>query len=108
MDLDVRIQNKDLGAAVRNYAARRLRFAMGRFESHVGRTVIRISDVNGTRGGIDQCCRVTAEVARSGRVVVEQIDADLFTAIDRACERLGRACRRRIERAYSGLRSTNL
>lgn len=102
MDIDVRIQNSDLGAAVRNYAVRRIRFAMGRFASRVGRIVIRISDVNGARGGIDQCCRVTAEVLPSGRVVVEQVDADLFTAIDRSCERVGQAFRRRIERVRNG------
>ncbi len=98
MDLEVRIQNNDLGAAVRNYAIRRIRFAMGRFASRVGRVIIRISDVNGARGGIDQCCHITAEVLPSGRVVVEQVDADLFAAIDRACERSGQAFRRHIER----------
>jgi ribosome-associated translation inhibitor RaiA len=102
MDLDVRIHNNDPGIAVKNYAIRRMRFAMGRFASSVGRIVIRISDVNGARGGPDQCCRVTAEVLPSGRVVVEQVDADLFTAIDRACERVGQAFRRRIERVRSG------
>ncbi len=101
MDLNVRIKSNDFGPAIKNYAIRRMRFAMGRFASRVGRTVIRISDVNGARGGIDQCCRVTAEVLPSGRVVVEQVDADLFTAIDRACERVGQAFRRRIERVRS-------
>lgn len=99
MDLDVRIQNNDLGTAVRNYAIRRIRFAMGRFASRVSRIVMRISDVNGLRGGIDQSCRLTAEFLPTGRVVVEQLDADLVTAIDRACERAGQATKRRIERA---------
>ncbi len=102
MHLDVRIQNNDLGAAVRNYVIRRLRFTMGRFASRVGRIVIRISDVNGVRGGIDQCCRVTAEILPSGRVVVEQVDADLFAAIDRACERVGQAFKRKVEGVRNG------
>ncbi len=98
MDLDVRIHNSDLGVAVRNYAARRIRFAMGRFASRIARIVMRISDVNGVRGGLDQSCRIAAEFVPSGRVVIEQVDADLFTAIDRACERAGQAAKRRIER----------
>ncbi len=97
MEVDVRIQDNDLKTAVRNYALRRIHFTLGRFTSTVARVVVRISDVNGARG-IDKSCRVGVDVLPSGRVVVEQIDADLFTAIDRACERVGQALRRRIER----------
>ena len=99
MDVEVRIQGTDLGDAVRTYAVRRMRFALGRFSSRVGRIVVRIYDVNGTRGGIDQCCHISAELLPSGKVVVEQIDADLFVAIDRAVERMSEAFRREILRA---------
>lgn len=98
MEVEVRIQDADLAEAVRTYAARRIRFALGRFASRVGRIVIRISDVNGTRGGVDQCCHISAERLPSGKVVLEQLDADLFTAIDRASERVGQAFRREVQR----------
>ena len=98
MEVEVRIQGIDLSDMVRNYAARRMHFTLGRFASRVGRVVIRISDVNGTRGGVDQCCRISAELLPSGKVVLEQTDADLFTAIDRAAERVGQAFRREIQR----------
>lgn len=98
MEIDVRIQGTDLADAVRTYAVRRIRFAVGRFGARVGRIVIRISDVNGTRGGVDQCCHISAELLPTGKVVMEQLDADLFTAIDRAAERVGQAFRREIER----------
>lgn len=98
MEVQVRIQATDLADAVRNYAARRIHFALGRFASRVGRIVVRITDVNGTRGGVDQCCHVSAELLPSGKLVSEQVDADLFAAIDRATERVGQAFRREIER----------
>lgn len=98
MDVEVRIQGSDLANVVRRYAARRIRFALGRFSSRVGRTVVRISDVNGTRGGVDQCCHVSVERLPSGKVVLEQIDADLFAAIDRAAERVAQVFRRDIRR----------
>lgn len=98
MELEVRIQGTDLADAVRNYTARRLHFALGRFASQIGRIVVRLSDANGVRGGIDQCCHISAELRPSGRVVLDQTDADLFTAIDRASERAGHACRREIQR----------
>ena len=98
MEVEVRIQGVDLADAVRTYAARRMRFALGRFASRVGRVVMRISDVNGTRGGADQCCHISAELLPSGKVVLQQTDADLFTAIDRAAERVAQAFRREIQR----------
>jgi putative sigma-54 modulation protein len=98
VEVEVRIQGTDLADAVRRYTARRIRFALGRFASRVGRIVVRISDVNGTRGGVDQCCHVRAECLPSGKVVLQQVDADLFAAIDRATERVAQTFKRDIQR----------
>lgn len=98
MEIEVRLLETDLGDAVKNYAVRRLRFALGRFSSRVGRVAMRISDINGDRGGVDQCCHITADLVRVGKIVIEHTDADLFTAIDRACDRLAQAFRRELER----------
>jgi hypothetical protein len=98
MEVEVRIQGTDLADAVRSYATRRIHFALGRFAPRVGRIVLRISDTNGVRGGIDQCCHISAELLPSGKVVLDQVDADLFSAIDRACDRAGQAFRREIQR----------
>lgn len=99
MEVDIRIKDIDLADAVRTYAARRIRFALGRFASRIGKVVVRISDTNGERGGVDKCCHIGAEVLPAGKMVLQQIDADLFTAIDRATERAGQALRRNIQRA---------
>ncbi len=98
MEVEVRIQGTDLADAIRRYTVRRMRFALGRFASRVGRVIVRISDVNGVRGGVDQCCQISAELLPKGKVVLDQIDTDLFTAIDRASERIGHAFRRELQR----------
>lgn len=98
MEIEIRIQGTDLADAIRQYAARRIRFALGRFAPRVDRVTVRISDINGVRGGVDQCCHVSVEFPPKGQVVVDQVDADLFTAIDRASERSGEALRREIQR----------
>lgn len=98
MEVEVRIQGTDLADAIRRYAARRIRFALGRFAPRVGRIVVRISDINGVRGGVDQCCHISAELLPKGKVVLDQVDADLFSAIDRASERIGQAFRREVQR----------
>jgi putative sigma-54 modulation protein len=98
MEIEIRIQGTDLREAIRGYAGRRIRFALGRFGPRVGRVMVRISDINGVRGGVDQCCHITAELPPKGQLVVDQVDTDLFTAIDRASERIGEALRREIQR----------
>ncbi len=98
MEVEVRIQGTDLADAIRRYAARRIRFALGRFAPRVGRIVVRISDINGVRRGVDQCCHISAELLPKGKVVLDQVDADLFSAIDRASERIGQAFRREVQR----------
>lgn len=98
MDVEVRLQGADAADAIRNYATRRIRFALGRFAARVGRVVVRVSDINGVRGGVDQCCQISAELLPAGKVVLHQVDADLFNAIDRASERVGQAFRREIQR----------
>jgi ribosome hibernation promoting factor len=96
--VNVRIRDIDLAEALRIYIVRRLRFALSRFGARVGSVVVRISDVNGERGGIDQCCHISAALPPSHSVIVEELDADLYAAIDRASERLGRAFGREVER----------
>jgi putative sigma-54 modulation protein len=98
MKVEVRVQGTDLADAIRSYAARRIRFALGRFAPRVGRIVVRLSDLNGVRGGVDQCCHISAEILPTGKVVVDRIDADLFSAIDGASERVARAFSREIQR----------
>ncbi len=102
MDIEVRILGVDLEDTVRAYAARRIHFALGRFASRIGRVVIRISDVNGIRGGVDKCCHISAELVPSGRILVQKADTELFTAIDRAVERVGQALKREIQRIRDG------
>jgi ribosome-associated translation inhibitor RaiA len=99
MNVEVRIQGADDVDALRSYILRRLELSLGRFAERLGRVRVRICDINGPHGGIDKSCRISAELLPSGRVVRhETVDASLFTAIERATERIGRSFRRQLER----------
>jgi hypothetical protein len=56
-----------------------------------------VGDVNGPRGGIDKRCWIHLELGGKG-LTIEEVDADLYVAIDRASERAGRATERAIAR----------
>jgi ribosomal subunit interface protein len=99
MDVHIRIRGTDLTEAIRSYVERRLRFSLGRFASRLGRVTVRISDVNGPRGGVDKVCRISAKLTQSGQVVVQEtVDANLYAAIDHATERIGQSCGREVRR----------
>jgi ribosomal subunit interface protein len=103
MKLEIRVRHTGLPEALRSYVERRLRFSPGRFGGRVGRVTARIFDLNGPRGGNDKCCRLSAGVVPTGGLVVEATDADLYAAINRATERLGRSFRRHLERRRTAM-----
>ena len=86
------------GAEWREVAVRRLRFVLRRLSWLVPRARVRLSDVNGPRGGVDKQCRVLVTLTHGPAAVVEDLDADLPTLIDRALARAGRVAAKRIER----------
>ena len=94
MNLFVRSSNVALSQPIRTYIDRRVRMVMGRFGRKIARVSVRISDVNGPRGGVDKLCRIEARFWGRIPVVVEDVAADLPQAIDRAIRRMGRAAAR--------------
>ena len=98
MQIDIQTRNFGLTQALRNHAERRLRFALTSAGNHVQRIIVRLSDINGPRGGEDKRCHLQVALAGLPDVVVEDTEADLYFAIDRAAARAGRSVMRRINR----------
>ena len=99
MDTEIRILSIDLTKALHSYIERRLHFALRRFGRQVGRVSVRVTDVNGPRGGMDKSCHVSAEFMPSGRTIVQHaVDANLYAAIGRATEGIGRSFARALGR----------
>lgn len=80
--------------ALKEHAQRRLQFALSRFSTRIRDVFVRLTDVNGQRGGVDKRCRIVASLIPSGTVVIEDMDADSVVAIDRAADRMGRTIAR--------------
>ncbi len=98
MQIDIQTRNFHLTSALRSYAERRLRFSLTCADNHVQRVVVRLSDINGPRGGEDKRCHLQVVLSGLPEVVVEDIEADLYFAIDRAADRAGRTVMRKIGR----------
>lgn len=87
--------------ALRSQIVRRLRFALGWASHRLGKVSVRLSDENGPRGGQDKRCRIRVGIAGAQSVVIEDTEADLTVAIDRAAERAASVLVRRLERQRS-------
>ena len=98
MQLNIQARGFALTDALRNYTEKRLKFAVARDDNVVMRVHIRLADINGPRGGVDKRCQVELALAGHSNIVIEDTQADLYFAIDRACDRAMRTLNRRLER----------
>ena len=104
MQINIQARDFSLTDALRSHAERRLRFALGSCDDHIQRIAMRLSDINGPRGGADKRCHIQVVLKGLPDVVIEDIEADLYIAIDRATDRAGRTVVRKIDRQQTLLR----
>lgn len=75
----------------RAVAERRLRFVMRRLRSELLQAQVRLEDVNGPRGGVDQRCQVHLTTDGLGTVVVHATRRHATQALDAALKRAAHA-----------------
>jgi len=94
----VRVIDGAIHEEERDYIARKLGMKLGKFVSSVERVTVRLSDTNGPKGGRDQKCQIKVVLNGLPSVVVEETDATLAHAVDRAVASIEDAVRRRVQR----------
>ncbi len=100
MQIDIQSSDFSLTDTLRIHAERRLRFALTRCHDHIQRVVMRLSDIKGPRGRADKHCHLRLVLAGLPDVVIEDIETDLYVAINRATDHAGRTLARKIERQH--------
>ena len=83
-------------SAIREHVDKRIRFALSRIGHRLRRIDVRLSDLNGPRGGMDKRCLIEVRINRHPPVVVTDVQSDLYSSIDRASARAGRTVMRRL------------
>ncbi len=104
MQIDIQSRGFTLTDALLSYSQRRILFALTYCSGHINRVVIRLSDINGPRGGADKRCHVQIMLAGIPDVVVEDTEVDLYAAIDRAVDRARRTVVRKVDRQLTLLK----
>jgi ribosomal subunit interface protein len=106
MRMEIRSQGFSLTEALRDYVRKRLAYGLSYGDQAISRIRVRLADINGPRGGLDKRCQIEVLLKAAPTVVIEDVEADLYVAIDRAAERAGRTVARRLARQRTFVRPT--
>lgn len=98
MHLEVRATNFSLQPGVRDYIEGRFSGAVEHFNGRVSQMRVTLSNLHGRNHVRELQCVVHASLRHAEDAVIEQVDADLITAVDLASGRLKRTVRRHINR----------
>lgn len=89
MRIEVRSSNVPMSESLEGHVWRKVELASRRFEDRIERVVVRLTDLNGPKGGPDKRCRIAARLWTSAPgIVVEAIDEDAYVAVSQATARL--------------------
>ncbi|VAW55086.1 hypothetical protein MNBD_GAMMA05-248 [hydrothermal vent metagenome] len=107
MQIDIQSRGFSLTSALLNYSEQRLLFSMSYFSDHISKVIIRLSDINGPRGGTDKRCHLQFIIAGLPDIVVDDTEADMYAAIDRAMDRARRTVARKLDRQQTLLKQNH-
>jgi ribosome-associated translation inhibitor RaiA len=94
----IRALGANLSKDTRTQIRIKLNRKLGKFAKAIERVSVRVKDINGPRGGIDQVCRIKVVLSNLSSVVFEAQDASLDVAIGSALTGIERAARRSLQR----------
>ncbi len=98
MRIEIHTDKFLLTDSLREYVERRVQFALSWAHQNLRKVTLRLDDINGPKGGADKSCRIQIPISGGTPVVIEEVQSDLYVAIDRAVERAGRALSRKLQR----------
>jgi ribosomal subunit interface protein len=98
MEMSVKGHHLDVSESLRAYAKRRVTLVLGEFANRLTGVDVRISDVNGPRGGVDKTCAMTLQVRGVGVVFVQARGSNAYSTVDSAASRVRSALVTRLGR----------
>lgn len=94
----MRIEIRSIGSKttkdLREHVLRHLGSNLSRRADGISQVLVRLSDENGPKGGIDKCCHIEAILPGHPHQVVESMAGDFYSAITTATKRIGRSVNR--------------
>ncbi len=101
MQIDIQARHFSMTDALSKHVERKIRLSLTCCDEYILKVIIRLSDINGPRGGTDKHCHVQVVLCGLADVVIEDTEADMYVAINRAVERAGRTIIRKVKRQHT-------
>ena len=98
MELSIKGHDLELSDALKAYTERRLRGSLLGFAEWLESVEVRLSDVNGPRGGADKNCAIRVILRHLGVVFANAKGRHVYSTVDCAASRLRSALMRRLGR----------
>jgi ribosome-associated translation inhibitor RaiA len=97
MKLEITIDNTEFPVTLPRYLEQQLRHFLAPFAVSVRRVTARVSRYHGPGTKDQKFCRIVMHLASLSVIALEEIDGDVFRAIDRAVKQAARILRRQLE-----------
>lgn len=104
MQFDIQTRGFSMTDSLLSHTQRRLLFSLVFFKNHINRVIVRLSDINGPRGGSDKRCHLQFKLEGLPDIVIEDTEVDLYAAIDRSIDRARRTIARKVDRQKKRLK----
>ena len=98
----------DLTFETRQRVEERVRFVLRRLRMQVMQVHVRLRDINGPRGGVDQSCQITLATDQHGTLVVQAVQSQAMGALEVALKRATGALVRAWQRQRRPVRGLSL
>lgn len=99
MKIELRLHGIEPSQSLRDHAVRRIHTQLSRFGQEISAVVVRMSDINGPRRGIDKRCRITLRGRRFSELALDEVSRDSHAAVEGALDRIARVLGRELARA---------
>lgn len=98
MQIQIQTAHFDDQGTSRQSIEQRVRFALRRLQHQISQARIRLTDINGPRGGVDKECQLMLKQAGPGSVVITTQGNTYASALDAALQRASQALLRSLQR----------
>lgn len=98
MHLVIRGRNLNISDALADHCLQKLFKVARHFQGRVGGILVRLTDMNGPRGGVDKRCQLVIELPGVRQLIITTTDSDPYRAIDRAASRARYSIARELKR----------
>lgn len=98
MKIDIQASDFSLTDSVLTFIKERINYTLNSRFDQIQRITIRLSDVNGSRAGIDKRVNVKILLPRMKEIIVDDVKSDIYAAIFKAMDRASLTVNRRLAR----------